>query len=455
MVNSSYSWGSSGTESKNGTLHDNIKISLEVEEQCGDSEFCKRVAHGHANTWEARNNMNVENEGVTHKANEEIRVKRVDIEGKLKIDKQNFEYQDRENKRSLPYRMQNDLEVKKYAIKQQWHFFKNPKTIGLYTVSAAVIVWIFFAAKNGFPIVKRWIEQKLFKPVLIMETSDDAKSRAKMKEFTLNNIILPKTAKDEFIDLVKATHSAIEVGIPFQHTIFYGPPGTGKTLAAKTIANLSGMDYDIIAGSSFDQFSEENALQELQHILTWARKARKGKKGRIIFIDEADSLLKKRDGSDMRGTKLVNMFLSYVPEPQDPDLMFIFATNHPERLDPAILSRISHHFEFQLPDEENRKAMLALQLGKLGKEIKIAPDVMKALAEMAEMMDGFSGRDILSFAVQCRSAAIRRKDKMITKAVADRILERLIKSKKAEAKMQKGTLGYFKSDEYSQTAPAA
>jgi ATPase family AAA domain-containing protein 3A/B len=245
---------------------------------------------------------------------------------------------------------------------------------------------------------------------------------------------VPAKLKEEFVQLAKTTKEADKLGLDYQHVLFYGPPGTGKTHAAKILARSSGLDYDIIAGSAFDQFTESEALKELDNIFLWARK---GKKGRLVFIDEADSLLATRSPDNPRATKMVNMFLSQLPEAQDPDIMFVLATNHPERLDPAIRSRISNALEFDLPEREQIEEQLALRFETevISEGMSVDENIRDRLVVYADNMKGFSGRDILSAVVQARNAAIATDKETIDREIFDVVIERMIERKETERLM--------------------
>lgn len=331
-------------------------------------------------------------------------------------------------------RLKNALEADKYKEDAKWKFFGDPKTLAKYGAAVAGVGTILLTARYGLPVFWDWIKKKLFKPRLVLETSVGKSAGDFTSSVSIDELIVPAKLKEEFAQLVKTTKEADELGLDYQHVLFYGPPGTGKTHAAKILARSSGLDYDIIAGSAFDQFSENEALKELDDIFSWARK---GKKGRLVFIDEADSLLATRSPDNPRATKMVNMFLSQLPEAQDPDIMFILATNHPERLDPAIRSRISNALEFDLPEREQIEEQLALRFETevISEGMSVDENIRDRLVVYADNMKGFSGRDILSAVVQARNAAIATDKETIDREIFDVVIERMIERKEAERLM--------------------
>ena len=349
-------------------------------------------------------------------------------------------------KSSQQMRLKNALDAKKYKEDAKWKFLGSPRTLAKYGVAVASVSTLVLTARYGLPVFWDWVKKKLFKPRLVLETSVGKSESSFTSSVSSDELISPEKLKDEFVQLVKITQEADRLGLDYQHVLFYGPPGNGKTHAAKILARSSGLDYDIIAGSAFDQFTEEEALKELDRIFAWARK---GQKGRLVFIDEADSLLAIRSPDNPRGTKMVNMFLSHLPEAQDPDIMFVFATNHPERLDPAIRSRISNSLEFDYPERQQIEEQLNLRFETEVESMGMSVDeaIKDRLVVYADNMQGFSGRDILSVVSQARNAALASDKESIDRETFDMVIERMIQRKETERLMdlKSDREGYFTS----------
>lgn len=127
--------------------------------------------------------------------------------------------------------------------------------------------------------------------------------------------------------------------------LFYGPPGTGKTAVAKSLAKTSGWAFLATSGAALLKDSDE-----FKRILRKARDLRPT----IIFIDEADDVLRDRK-INQYGTAVTNLMLAEMDGTGSlNDIMFIAATNHPDTLDPAMIrsGRFGEHYEFKAPEDD-------------------------------------------------------------------------------------------------------
>lgn len=141
-------------------------------------------------------------------------------------------------------------------------------------------------------------------------------------------------------------------GAPFRNLLFYGPPGNGKTMIARRLAKLSGLDYAIMSGGEYTSFyvatrirglggdsathiSTRNAgdvislggdaVPRLHSLFDWAKGTRNGL---LIFVDEADAFLRKRDSKDMSEylRSALNAVLYRTGE-QSKDFLLVMSTN--------------------------------------------------------------------------------------------------------------------------------
>lgn len=305
-------------------------------------------------------------------------------------------------------------------------FLDNKAAIAATLVVASAGI---FASYYGFGFGFRYLESIISIPTLIQETSiKSLNERVKLKlgitklsaehKFTLDDVILAPEIKQKITRLADETKKTHEWGIPYRHMVLYGPPGTGKTMIARIIARKSGMNYAIIKGAGLLQYSEQLAIQKLHEIFDWAEH---GNRGLVMLLDEADSFLRNRKGLDTFRIALVDAFLSRTNSSSE-KYMLILATNHPEDLDPAVLSRIDQKIEIPLPGLEQREEMLKLYLDKYIKNgifklningkskeqnMSLSDDINQELTKkLAQKIDGFSGRDIEKMVAELKVSTI-------------------------------------------------
>merc|ERR1739848_195827 len=142
-----------------------------------------------------------------------------------------------------------------------------------------------------------------------------------------------------------------------RNVLLYGPPGTGKSLFARKLAIHSNMDYAIISGGDIAPLGGQ-AVTEIHSLWNWAESR---DKGMILFIDEADAFLQKRNdkfgkmSESMRAT--VNAFLMKTGT-ESKKVMVVLASNQPEQLDWAINDRIDTPVMFPLPTFDERQRLV-------------------------------------------------------------------------------------------------
>ncbi|MFA6991026.1 MAG: AAA family ATPase [Candidatus Babeliales bacterium] len=307
-----------------------------------------------------------------------------------------------------------------------WFEKENMVRVGVLLTAASAGI---FASYYGLGFGFRYLESIVSIPSLIQETSiKSLNEQLKLKlgitklsaehQFTLDDVILAPDIKQKITRLADETKKTHEWGIPYRHMVLYGPPGTGKTMIARIIARKSGMNYAIIKGAGLLQYSEQLAIQKLHEIFDWAEN---GKRGLVILFDEADSFLRNRKGLDSFRIALVDAFLSRTNSSSE-KYMLILATNHPEDLDPAVLSRIDQKIEIPLPGLEQREAMLKLYLDKYIKNgtfkiningkakeqaMSLSDDINQELIRnLSQKIEGFSGRDIEKMVAELKVSTI-------------------------------------------------
>lgn len=186
---------------------------------------------------------------------------------------------------------------------------------------------------------------------------------------------------------------------PPKGILLYGPPGCGKTMVAKAAAKEAGMNFINLDISLLTDKWYGESQKLAAATFSVARKIQPC----IIFIDEIDSFLRSRSSSDHEATAMMKaQFMSLwdgLVTDNECVCIVMGATNRPHDLDPAILRRMPKRYAINLPNLEQRKAILELFLSRE----KIASNV--SFQKLAEKTEGFSGSDLQEL---CRTASFRR-----------------------------------------------
>lgn len=214
--------------------------------------------------------------------------------------------------------------------------------------------------------------------------------KKKIKNFIIFPLEHPSEAKQREIDY--------GIKIP-SFSIFYGPPGCGKTMLAEAIAAESGCDMYKLdlsqVGSTYVNGTVINiakAFNELEEI------AKKSPKPILLFMDELDSLMSKRDGSESKSeedNKVVNTLLPLILGAQDKNILIIGATNMYNSLDPAVKDRVKFSAYIGLPNESEIKKLLFKELNKYNMSQNLANDD-EALLRLSKKLIGYSPRSIVN-----------------------------------------------------------
>jgi len=247
------------------------------------------------------------------------------------------------------------------------------------------------------------------------------------------------------IDAVRAYHQTRANNAPFRHLLIYGPPGTGKTLFARLLAQQSGLDYAVLTGADFVQLGNE-AVTELHRTFDWAEAS---SKGTILFIDEADALLRRGRETDAMSEAMRNALSAFLYRTgsESKRFMVVLASNVPEALDKAVLDRIDDAVEFGLPGERERETMLRhyfavyiLHSAHHANFSSVAtasrPIATAGFEEddwvwdrLAAKTRGFSGRQIAKYLIQCQHAMYGGIEPQLTPFLMEQILETFLKTK--------------------------
>ena len=193
---------------------------------------------------------------------------------------------------------------------------------------------------------------------------------------TFNDVAGEDEAKEALTEIVDFLHdpkrySEIGAKLP-KGALLVGPPGTGKTLLAKAVAGEAHVPFFSISGSEFVQMFVGNGAAKVRDLFKQAAE----KAPCIVFIDEIDTIGKKRDGGVIGGNDEREQTLNQLLTEMDgfdanKGVVILAATNRPDSLDPALLrpGRFDRRIPVELPDLAGREAILlcARPAGETGK----------------------------------------------------------------------------------------
>ena len=256
-------------------------------------------------------------------------------------------------------------------------------------------------------------------------------------KFSLDDIILPQSVRDEIMDVATYAdnaHLVFEIwGFKKTHKFskriginLYGPPGTGKTMAAHAIAKQLGRKILIVNYADVESKYVGETPKNLRKVFE-AGKATNS----ILFFDEADAILSKRvtnmtQAVDVSVNQTRSVMLMLMNEYQD---FIIFATNFIENFDPAFMRRISMHVKFELPDLDCRRQLWRMYIPP---ELPNNIDVDK----LAEKYEGISGSDISNAMLNAAFKAARQGVDSLDEKLVCESIQNILDSKAANAKTQ-------------------
>ena len=206
--------------------------------------------------------------------------------------------------------------------------------------------------------------------------------------------------------------------------LLVGPPGTGKTLLAKAVAGEAEVPFFSISGSEFVEMFVGMGAAKVRDLFKQANE----KAPCIVFIDEIDTIGKKRDGSGMGGgnderEQTLNQLLTEMDGfDGSKGVVILAATNRPDSLDPALLrpGRFDRRIPVELPDLQGREEILKVH----AKKIKIADTVR--FDEIAKAAVGASGAELANIVNEAALRAVRDGRKFATQADFEESIEVVI-----------------------------
>ena len=222
-----------------------------------------------------------------------------------------------------------------------------------------------------------------------------------------------KESLQEIVDFLNNPKKYEEIGAKMpKGVLLVGPPGTGKTLLARAVAGEAGVPFFSIAGSEFVEMFVGMGASKVRDLFKQA-----GEKAPcIVFIDEIDTIGKKRDGgSNLGGNDEREQTLNQLlPEMDGFDatkgVVILAATNRPESLDPALTrpGRFDRRVPVELPDLKGRESILRLH----AKKVKLGPDC--DFGVVARMTPGASGAELANIVNEAALCAVRHRRKAVT-----------------------------------------
>ena len=244
---------------------------------------------------------------------------------------------------------------------------------------------------------------------------------------TFNDVAGEDEAKELLTEIVDFLHNPKkyqEIGaICPKGALLVGPPGTGKTLLAKAVAGEANVPFFSMSGSEFVEMFVGMGASKVRDLFKQANE----KAPCIVFIDEIDTIGKKRDnagygGNDEREQTLNQLLTEMDGFDASKGVVILAATNRPDSLDPALLrpGRFDRRIPVELPDLKRREEILKVH----AKKVRLGDDIdFNAIARAAS---GASGAELANMVNEAALRAVRENRKFVTQADLEESIETVI-----------------------------
>ena len=228
----------------------------------------------------------------------------------------------------------------------------------------------------------------------------------------------------EIVDFLHNPKKYTEIGaVCPKGALLVGPPGTGKTLLAKAVAGEANVPFFSISGSEFVEMFVGMGASKVRDLFKQANE----KAPCIVFIDEIDTIGKKRDnagygGNDEREQTLNQLLTEMDGFDASKGVVILAATNRPDSLDPALLrpGRFDRRIPVELPDLKGREEILKVH----AKKVRLGDDIdFNAIARAAS---GASGAELANMVNEAALRAVRENRKYVTQADLEESIETVI-----------------------------
>lgn len=233
-----------------------------------------------------------------------------------------------------------------------------------------------------------------------------------------------KDALKEIVDFLHNPQKYADIGANLpKGALLVGPPGTGKTLLARAVAGEAHVPFFSISGSEFVEMFVGMGAAKVRDLFKQAT----DKAPCIVFIDEIDTIGKKRDGGGMSGNDEREQTLNQLLTEMDgfdgkKGVVILAATNRPESLDKALLrpGRFDRRVPVELPDLKGREAILKVH----GQSVKMSDDV--DYNAIARATAGASGAELANIINEAALRAVRMGRSAVVQADLEESVETVI-----------------------------
>lgn len=233
-----------------------------------------------------------------------------------------------------------------------------------------------------------------------------------------------KEALMEMVDFLKNPKKYEKIGAQMpKGALLVGPPGTGKTLLAKAVAGEADVPFFSISGSEFVEMFVGRGAARVRDLFKQAR----DKAPCIVFIDEVDTIGKKRDGGGFGGNDEREQTLNQLLAEMDgfdgsKGVVILAATNRPESLDAALLrpGRFDRRIPVELPDLKGREAILRVH----AKDVKIGTNI--DFNAVARATAGASGAELANIVNEAALLAVKDNRTVVSQLDFDEAVETVI-----------------------------
>jgi cell division protease FtsH len=233
-----------------------------------------------------------------------------------------------------------------------------------------------------------------------------------------------KEALHEIVDFLHNPKKYADIGAKLpKGALLVGPPGTGKTLLARAVAGEAHVPFFSISGSEFVEMFVGMGAAKVRDLFRQANE----KAPCIVFIDEIDTIGKKRDNGAMGGNDEREQTLNQLLTEMDgfdsaSGVVILAATNRPESLDPALLrpGRFDRRIPVELPDLLGREAILRVH----AKSVRIDENV--DFTAIARTTSGASGAELANIVNEAALRAVRMGRTSVQQADLEESVETVI-----------------------------